>query len=234
MTHSQPRSGYTLPVFACAAAIAALKSLISDESDGQPIDSVSLDLLDPPQTREIPIEQVAKLKPDMALAIARSDPGDNLDLTRNTPVWAMVELVKTSPQPTQEHQEHDERSNSTEAPLSKGGLGGLGSNSTEAPLPKGGLGGLGSNSTEAPLPKGGLGGLGSPQILIQGGKELAVMPTATKPQFMAMPDSCYGKIWRGCCQKIPQSPSPLFCPKVGNSPSGLLMNHLELFKVYRC
>jgi len=27
----------------------------------------------------------------MALAITRSDPGDNLDLTRNTPIWTLVE-----------------------------------------------------------------------------------------------------------------------------------------------
>jgi cobalt-precorrin-5B (C1)-methyltransferase len=52
-----------------------------------------VDLLDPPQTVEIPIEQVSRLKPGTALAIARSDPGDNLDLTRNTPIWAMVEFA---------------------------------------------------------------------------------------------------------------------------------------------
>lgn len=92
MTNFQPKSGYTLPVFACAAAIAALKCLRSDKSDRQLIDAVSLDLLNPPETVEIAIEQVAPLNPQMALAIARSDPGDNLDLTRNTPIWAMVEL----------------------------------------------------------------------------------------------------------------------------------------------
>ena len=89
-------------MFACASAIAALKSLISDESDPQPIDAVSLDLLNPAKTVEIPIEQVARLKPGMALAIARSDPGDNLDLTRNTPIWAMVELGETPSQTSPE------------------------------------------------------------------------------------------------------------------------------------
>ncbi|MBE9118599.1 cobalt-precorrin-5B (C(1))-methyltransferase [Lusitaniella coriacea LEGE 07157] len=83
----QPRSGYTLPVFACAAAIAALKFL----QHKHPITTVSLDLIEPPQTVEIPIEQVAKLEENKALAIARSDPGDNLDITRNTPIWALVE-----------------------------------------------------------------------------------------------------------------------------------------------
>ncbi|HEY9667567.1 MAG TPA: cobalt-precorrin-5B (C(1))-methyltransferase CbiD, partial [Coleofasciculaceae cyanobacterium] len=92
MTISQPRAGYTLPVFACAAAVAALHWL----RQGQPLDSVSVDLIEPPETVEIPIEQVAGIRDrsiskEMALAITRSQPGDNLDLTRNTPIWALVE-----------------------------------------------------------------------------------------------------------------------------------------------
>ena len=82
------RSGYTLPVFACASAIAALQHLRS----GTGIDRVQFDLINPAETVEISIEQVAKLSDRSALAITRSDPGDNLDLTRNTPIWAMVEL----------------------------------------------------------------------------------------------------------------------------------------------
>jgi len=81
------RSGYTLPVFACAAAVAALQQLKHGRSPA----SVSLDLLEPPEIVEIAIEQVAELKPGMALAVTRSDPGDNLDITRNTPIWALVE-----------------------------------------------------------------------------------------------------------------------------------------------
>jgi len=84
---SPPRSGYTLPVFACAAAIAALRWL----RQRQTLTSVSLDLIEPAQTVDIPIEQVSGLKAGAALAISRSDPGDNLDLTRNTPIWALVE-----------------------------------------------------------------------------------------------------------------------------------------------
>ncbi len=87
MDRLSPRAGYTLPVFACAAAIAALRHLQTTA----PLRAVQVDLLEPPQTVDISIEQVAKLKPDAALAITRSDPGDNLDLTRHTPVWAMVE-----------------------------------------------------------------------------------------------------------------------------------------------
>jgi cobalt-precorrin-5B (C1)-methyltransferase len=83
-----PRSGYTLPVFACAAAVAALRHL-QGKSDGS---AVAVDLVNPAETVTIEIEGVASLKPGVALAIARSDPGDNLDLTRNTPIWAMVEF----------------------------------------------------------------------------------------------------------------------------------------------
>ncbi|MEH2142316.1 cobalt-precorrin-5B (C(1))-methyltransferase CbiD [Nostoc sp.] len=81
------RSGYTLPVFACAAAVAALHWL----HDHQPLKVASVDLIEPAQIAEIPIEQVAELSESMALAIARSDPGDNLDLTKDTPIWALVE-----------------------------------------------------------------------------------------------------------------------------------------------
>ncbi len=100
MTRSQPRSGYTLPVFACAAAVAALRWLKGEERS---LASVAVDLLDPAETAEIPIEQVAGLKDGAAVAIARSDPGDNLDLTRNTPVWALVEFREAeNPEPAEE------------------------------------------------------------------------------------------------------------------------------------
>ncbi|MEG3983312.1 cobalt-precorrin-5B (C(1))-methyltransferase CbiD [Microcoleus sp. D3_18a_C4] len=89
MTKTQPLSGYTLPVFACAAALAALRCL---RAGIQSLDSVSVNLLEPQITAEIPIEQASVLKTGTALGVTRSDPGDNLDLTRNTPVWAMVEL----------------------------------------------------------------------------------------------------------------------------------------------
>ncbi|MBE9187669.1 cobalt-precorrin-5B (C(1))-methyltransferase, partial [Microcoleus sp. LEGE 07076] len=89
MTKTQPLSGYTLPVFACAAALAALRCL---RGGNHSVYSVSVDLLEPQVTAEIPIEQVSVLKTGTALGVTRSDPGDNLDLTRNTPVWAMVEL----------------------------------------------------------------------------------------------------------------------------------------------
>ncbi len=92
MTTSQPQSGYTLPVFACAAAIAALHRLHQSPTP----QAVAVDLIHPPQTAEIPIEQVAEIQGGMALAVTRSNPGDNLDLTRNTPVWALVQWGQAS------------------------------------------------------------------------------------------------------------------------------------------
>ena len=80
------RSGYTLPVFACAAAVAALHWLRYH----QPLTVTSVDLITPAEIAEIPIEQVAGISENQALAMTRSDPGDNLDLTKNTPIWAMV------------------------------------------------------------------------------------------------------------------------------------------------
>ncbi|MGV0027817.1 cobalt-precorrin-5B (C(1))-methyltransferase CbiD [Phormidesmis priestleyi] len=87
------RTGYTLPVFAVAAAKAALLHLL--HSDLQPI--VSLDLL--PNMAKIPIAQVARLDEVSAIAITLSDPGDNLDLTRDTPIWAWVSLTERGNQP---------------------------------------------------------------------------------------------------------------------------------------
>lgn len=81
------RSGYTLPVFATASAIAALRCLQQLE---QTESTVTLDLINPPQQVKILIASVALIQPDMALGITHSDPGDNLDLTRDTPVWAVV------------------------------------------------------------------------------------------------------------------------------------------------
>jgi cobalt-precorrin-5B (C1)-methyltransferase len=87
-------AGYTLPVFAVAATIAALNHLLQRSQDTH-IDarSVQLDLLDGDGMAEIAIEQGATLGGDRALAVTVSDPGENLDLTRNTPIWAEVGLV---------------------------------------------------------------------------------------------------------------------------------------------
>jgi cobalt-precorrin-5B (C1)-methyltransferase len=78
-----------MPVFACAGAIAALRWLRQDLLS---LSAVAVDLVEPAETVEIAVEQVARLSPTSALAITRSDPGDNLDLTRNTPLWAIVTI----------------------------------------------------------------------------------------------------------------------------------------------
>ena len=83
----KPKAGYTLPVFACASAIAALKYLLEPD---QPVPTVNLNLIHPDERAAIPVEQVGMLPDGSALGITRNDPGDNLDLTRHTPVWAAV------------------------------------------------------------------------------------------------------------------------------------------------
>jgi cobalt-precorrin-5B (C1)-methyltransferase len=83
-----PRTGYTLPVFAVAAAKAALIYLLENKDSKL---SIAIDLL--PETADIPIEQIATLDSVTALAITKSDPGDNLDLTKNTPIWTWVKLI---------------------------------------------------------------------------------------------------------------------------------------------
>ncbi len=104
MSPQSPLPGYTLPVFAVAAAKAALINLKSHlEKSPEKISSVSLDLLD--ENAEIPIEQVAVLDSNAALAIALSNPGDNLDLTRNTPIWALVKLSPRKGEIKEETQE---------------------------------------------------------------------------------------------------------------------------------
>jgi cobalt-precorrin-5B (C1)-methyltransferase len=80
------KSGYTLPVFAIAAAKAAIFALLKEN-----VTSVELDLLESGRG-EIEIAQSAIIDENTALAIAISDPGDNLDLTAGTPVWAWVKL----------------------------------------------------------------------------------------------------------------------------------------------
>ncbi|NJN75984.1 MAG: cobalt-precorrin-5B (C(1))-methyltransferase [Synechococcaceae cyanobacterium RL_1_2] len=83
--------GYTLPVFVTASAIAAISKV-----KGQTLQSVSFNLINPDEEATIAIEQVAKLGDCSALAITRSDPGQNLDLTRHTPIWVMATLTPTT------------------------------------------------------------------------------------------------------------------------------------------
>ncbi|MGG6292853.1 cobalt-precorrin-5B (C(1))-methyltransferase CbiD [Leptolyngbya sp. AN02str] len=120
LPQESPRAGYTLPVFACASAIAALQWLQDNTTERA---SVAVNLVEPAETAVVPIAQVARLSDTMAIAITHSDPGDNLDLTRNTPVWAVVELAerqsrepKSEPQLVLEGGEGVGRSLSTDQP----------------------------------------------------------------------------------------------------------------------
>jgi cobalt-precorrin-5B (C1)-methyltransferase len=88
-------SGYTLPVFACGSAIAALRHLQEESSP----DQVTVNLIKPAELVMIDIEQVATIDDHSAIAITRSDPGAHLDLTRHTPIWAKVSLHADSSDP---------------------------------------------------------------------------------------------------------------------------------------
>ncbi|MFQ3585640.1 MAG: cobalt-precorrin-5B (C(1))-methyltransferase CbiD [Cyanobacteriota bacterium] len=87
-------SGYTLPVFAVAAAKAALYHLLGIPVQGEPEHPTIAVQLQTEQDRGkevgIPVQQLACVDTETALAITRSDPGPHLDLTRNTPIWAWV------------------------------------------------------------------------------------------------------------------------------------------------
>ncbi len=96
------QGGYTLPVFAVAAAKAALHHLLKiplPQEGGCPAVAVQVEPEggSPTAGIRIPVEQVAALSEDTALAITRSDPGPHLDLTRNTPVWGWVALEEKDP-----------------------------------------------------------------------------------------------------------------------------------------
>jgi len=94
-------SGYTLPVWVAAAARAALGQLL-----GEPFAAQQQLWLDPPdalpvaaqvEPRPVTVEAAALLGPGRALAMARCDPGEGLDLTRGLQVW--VELSWLEPRP---------------------------------------------------------------------------------------------------------------------------------------
>lgn len=69
--------------------MAALRHLQGSSSSKE----VRVNLIEPPRLVAIAVEQVAKIDRDSAIAITRSDPGDHLDLTRHTPVWAKVSFT---------------------------------------------------------------------------------------------------------------------------------------------
>jgi cobalt-precorrin-5B (C1)-methyltransferase len=80
--------GYTLPVWVCAAARAALQVLRGDPFMAQ--QALQLDP-DQPQTASVPVQAAAPLADGWVLGVAQCDPGPGvLDLTRNLQVWVAL------------------------------------------------------------------------------------------------------------------------------------------------
>ncbi|MCP9850277.1 cobalt-precorrin-5B (C(1))-methyltransferase CbiD [Cyanobium sp. Morenito 9A2] len=78
--------GWTLPVWVAAAARAAVGAL-----RGEPFTAEQpLELLEPAGVRSVPVVAAAPLGPAGALAVARCDPGDGLDLTRGLVIWVLA------------------------------------------------------------------------------------------------------------------------------------------------
>jgi cobalt-precorrin-5B (C1)-methyltransferase len=80
----RPR-GYTLPVWVAAAARAALAQLRGEPFSEEQL--LRLDPSDPAAEALVPVVAAAPLGEGRALAVARCDPGDGLDLTRGLVVW---------------------------------------------------------------------------------------------------------------------------------------------------
>jgi cobalt-precorrin-5B (C1)-methyltransferase len=85
-------SGYTLPVWVTAAAVAAVQRLRGDAPLAAAAPQVLLwlqphALIADQQPVAVAVEGAALLAADRALGISRCQPGDGLDLTRDLPVW---------------------------------------------------------------------------------------------------------------------------------------------------
>ena len=94
-------SGYTLPVWVAAAARAALGQLRGDPFQSE--QPLQLDPATPGLVPElVPVVAAAPLGEGRALAVARCEPGDGLDLTRGLVVWveaAWAPLGPAAPEP---------------------------------------------------------------------------------------------------------------------------------------
>ncbi|MCY4359643.1 MAG: cobalt-precorrin-5B (C(1))-methyltransferase CbiD [Cyanobacteria bacterium MAG APA_bin_95] len=86
---SEPITGYSLPVWVTAVAMAALHCL-----RGEPfVSPVSMHLPQETPPHLLPVQQAAPLGADTALAMGRCQPGDRLDLTRDLPIWVLAERL---------------------------------------------------------------------------------------------------------------------------------------------
>ena len=86
---SEPITGYSLPVWVTAVAMAALRCL-----RGEPfVSPVAVQLPRETTPHLLPVQQAAPLGNHTALAMGRCQPGDHLDLTRNLPIWVLAERL---------------------------------------------------------------------------------------------------------------------------------------------
>jgi cobalt-precorrin-5B (C1)-methyltransferase len=87
--------GYTLPVWVAAAARAALVQLRGEPFSGE--QPLRLDPSDPTAEALVPVVAAAPLGDGRALAVARCEPGDGLDLTRGLVVWVEAAWLGLDP-----------------------------------------------------------------------------------------------------------------------------------------
>ena len=95
-------SGYTLPVWVAAAAVAAVQRLRGEPLSSSAAPEVLLQLQPDADAPEPPlvavaVEGAALLGPDRALGISRCEPGDGLDLTRGLAVWVEARWAEPLP-----------------------------------------------------------------------------------------------------------------------------------------
>lgn len=82
-----PATGYSLPVWVTAVALAALRCL-----RGQPFNAeVPVALPNRREPELLPVQQAAQLGDGIVLAVGRCQPGDHPDLTRNLPIWVQAQ-----------------------------------------------------------------------------------------------------------------------------------------------
>ena len=90
-------TGYSLPVWVTAVALAALHCLQGKRFRNQ----VAVVLPDTAETLLLPVQQAAHLQDGVALAIGTCLPGNHLDLTRNLPIWVQAQWGPSGQTPEQ-------------------------------------------------------------------------------------------------------------------------------------
>ncbi len=86
---SEAITGYSLPVWVTAVAMAALHCL-----RGEPfVPQVAVRLPQEATPHLLSVQQAAPLTANMALAMGRCQPGSHLDLTRDLPIWVLAERL---------------------------------------------------------------------------------------------------------------------------------------------